>query len=43
MTIIGYFQNSDGIKINCENPGINGDIQIKNAASYSSNSFYVII
>ena len=26
------FKNSDGIKINCENPGIKGDIQIKNAA-----------
>ena len=27
------FKNSDGIKINCENPGIKGDIQIKNAAA----------
>jgi len=27
------FKNSDGVKINCENPGIKGDIQIKNAAA----------
>ena len=27
------FKNSDGIKINCEHPGIKGDIQIKNAAA----------
>lgn len=27
------FKNCDGIKINCENPGIKGDIQIKNAAA----------
>lgn len=27
------FENSDGIKINCEYPGIKGDIQIKNAAA----------
>ena len=27
------FENSDGIKINCEHPGIKGDIQIKNAAA----------
>lgn len=27
------FKNSDGIEINCENPGIKGDIQIKNAAA----------
>ena len=27
------FKNSDGIKINCENPGIKVDIQIKNAAA----------
>ena len=27
------FSNSDGIKIECENPGIKGDIQINNAAT----------
>ena len=27
------FSNSDGIKIDCENPGIKGDIQIDNAAT----------
>ena len=27
------FKNSDGIKINCEHPGIKGGIQIKNAAA----------
>lgn len=27
------FSNSDGVKIECENPGIKGDIQINNAAT----------